>query len=83
MGRRMFCGDEFGFRWTPGNWYEYDGPSAEKKARQARDAFAKELAARGEKPRKGSLGSQLVSKGGIGSGRPHIELYTKCFYVNW
>jgi len=84
MGQKVFCGDDFGFRWTEdGKWYEYDGPPAEKAARQARDKFAKELKARGEKPHRGTLGTQLVSKGGIGSGKSHIEFYTKCYYVNW
>ena len=84
MGQRMFCGvDEDGdFRWTE-DWYTYDGKTADAAARRSRDAFAKELKARGDRPRKFSLGDQLISRGGIGSGRPHIELWTKCYGVNW
>jgi len=82
MSQRVFCGSDFGFRWTD-DWYEYDGLPAEKAARQARDKFAKDLKTHGERPRKGTLGTQLISKGGIGSGRPHIEFHTKCYYVNW
>ena len=82
MAQRTFSGIEIGFRFV-GDWYEYDGAVAEKKARVARDAFARELKAQGYAPRKFSLGLQLRSMGGIGSGQPHIELYTKSYGVNW
>ena len=71
---------DYGFRWTepteqdPMGWYEYDGKPAEQAALKARNAEAKRLKAAGHQVRKGSLGKQLRTLGGIGSGRPHIDL---------
>ncbi|MBU2266450.1 MAG: hypothetical protein KJ977_05355 [Candidatus Omnitrophica bacterium] len=83
MAQKTFSGINYGFRWTDDDWYEYDGVQAEKKALKARNAFVKELKADGYRPTTFSLGSQLVSRGGIGSGNPHIEIWTKCYGVNW
>lgn len=80
MNQQVFSGTDFGFRWTEDGWYEYDG---EKAALWARNALAKSLKVRGFTPRKFSLGNQLRSFGGIGSGRPHIEIWTKSYGVNW
>jgi hypothetical protein len=74
-----FSGINFGFRWTDDDWYEYDGKEAEKRALRARNAEAKRLEKAGHKVRKFSLGSQLVSRGGIGSGKPHIEILTRAY----
>ncbi len=65
---------DYGFSWTDDGWYNFDGKLAAKAALKARNTRAKDLAAKGHTVRKGSLGKQLVSRGGIGSGRPHIEL---------
>jgi len=67
-----------GFRWTDNDscggmgWYEYDR-SSEKTARRDRDAFAKKERKNG-KTVKCNTTRSLRSFGGIGSGRPHIEL---------
>lgn len=73
MTDKHFSPTDYGFRWTE-DWYEYDGKPAEQAARRARDQEAKEMKKAGHGIKKYSLGKQLVSKGGIGSGRPHIEL---------
>lgn len=80
MPQTTFSPLDYGFRWTD-DWYEYDGKAAEKAALRARNALAKELVSQGRTVRKGSLGKQLVSRGGIGSGHPHIELVVPVYYV--
>jgi hypothetical protein len=80
--QRIFDGIEFGFRWV-GDWYEYDGKIAEKTALRARNELFSQLKAQGRAPRKFRLPMQLRSMGGIGSGRPHIELHTKAYGVEW
>ncbi len=78
----IFSSLDYGFRWV-GDWYEYDGEDAEKAARKARDAKASEFKKAGRRVKKFSLGKQLMSRGGIGSGRPHIELWTKAYGLNY
>ena len=80
MQTQTFNPIDYGFRWTPATdqdpmgWYEYDGKPAERAALKARNAEAKRLEKLGHTVKKSSLGKQLISRGGIGSGRPHIEL---------
>jgi len=80
--QELFNPIETGFRWTE-TWYEYDGKEAEKAALKARNDRAKELKAKGYKVSKFSLGKQLISRGGIGSGRPHIELVVPVYGLNY
>lgn len=71
---------DYGFRWTaptdqdPMGWYEYDGKPAEQAALKARNAEAKRMQKLGYEVRKVSLGKQLMTRGGIGSGHPHIDI---------
>lgn len=90
MAQKTFSPLDYGFRWTDADsgdlskiWYEYDGKAAERAALQARNAFAKKMKADGFKVRKSSLGKQLMSRGGIGSGRPHIELVVPVYMVDY
>jgi hypothetical protein len=83
MAQQIFSGTDYGFKWTADGWYTYDGKIAEKTALIERNALAKELKSKGMNPVKFSLPMQLVSRGGIGSGKPHIELYTRSYGVNW
>jgi len=70
----------FGFEWTdpePGEqfgWYEFDHPTAYAAAVRARDERAKELKAEGFTVRRKTRRRNLMSMGGIGTNRPHIEL---------
>lgn len=83
--QKTFCPTDYGFRWTEdlnGRWYEYKGKEAEKAALRARNRVAKQLRAEGWTVKKWSMGRQLVSKGGIGSGRPHIELVVPVYALN-
>ncbi len=76
--QQLFSPLSYGFRWiadgTEHWWYEYDGKDAERAALKARNAEAKRLTKAGRTVRKISLGRQLVSRGGIGTPNPHIEL---------
>ena len=87
MPQATFSATDYTFRWAKDSdgewWYEYDPAEGAKIARRERDAYCKQLKAEGYRPRKFSLGAQLRSFGGIGSGYPHIEVHSKCFGVNW
>jgi hypothetical protein len=61
-------------------WYEYDGKPAEKAARKERDDYARAARKRGATV-KCSTNRSLRSFGGIGSGRPHIELVVPIYRV--
>lgn len=70
------------FSWTDDGWYSFDSVAAHKAARKLRDDMAKELKQSGRTVSKFSLGSQLVSRGGIGSGKPHVEFIVSCYGLN-
>ena len=74
MEERFSAADTFRF---VGDWYEM--PGTDKDALQRRNARARELKAEGHTVRKGSHGVQLRSFGGIGSGRPHIEVLVRTY----
>ena len=73
MSQQTFNPINFGFTFTDDGWYTFDRKTATKAALQARNAEAKKLTQAGRIVRKWSSANQLISKGGIGSGRPHIE----------
>jgi hypothetical protein len=64
---------DYGFEWTADGWYKWDSKAAHAAALRERNAEAKRYAAQGRTIRKWSNRNQLISRGGIGSGRPHIE----------
>lgn len=71
--QRSFNPVDYHFRWTA-DWYEWDSASAHKDARQARDAEAKRLRAAGYAVRVSAISGQLITRGGIGSDHPEIEI---------
>lgn len=82
MDQQIFNPVDFGFAWTDDGWYAWDHKLGRELAMQARDKAAKVAQAEGKQVRKFSLPNQLVSLGGIGSGRPHIEEVVTCFWFN-
>lgn len=80
--QRGYAACDYGFSWvddgTQYGWYEWDQKAGELAARKARDAEARRLRAEGWSVRV-SVTDGIISKGGVGSGHPHIELWTK-FY---
>ena len=82
MGQRIFSSANYTFAWV-GDWYEWDGKEARKQAMAARSAFCKELKRDGIPFRIFSESSQLVRRGGIGSGHPEIDLVCSMYGVNY
>ncbi len=78
----MFNPIDYGFAWTDDNWYTFDRKAAQKAALKARNAEAKRLEAQGKRVSKFTLPSQLISRGGIGSGKPHIEEVVNVYGLN-
>jgi len=79
MSQQRFNPLHFGFNWTSDGWYDFDHTSAHKAARAARDTEARRLRKAGHKVRCWTTSGQLVSQGGIGSGKPHIELIVSVY----
>ena len=69
----MDYGFEFTNDGTAYGWYSFDSAAAHKAARKARDARARELRKAGRKVRCSANSGQLITRGGIGTGRPQIE----------
>ena len=78
----VFDPTSFHFFWTNDGWYTFDSRAGRKAAIAERRRRALELKAQGYKVRLSTLSDQLISKGGIGSGRPHIELVVNCYMLN-
>lgn len=72
---------DYHFAWTA-DWYTWDAKAAHKAARLARDAAARKWRAEGARVRSFSLPGQLISRGGIGSRRPHLEFWVTGYYVD-
>ena len=72
---------DYGFEWTEDGWYSFD-ENARKEALRARNKEAKRLREQGYNVRCFTLSNQLMSKGGIGSGRPHIQLVVSVYGLN-
>jgi predicted deacetylase len=89
MAQQIFDSLDYGFRWVdptpadPMGWYEFDARPAEQAARRARDARARELRRAGHTVRVFALPAQLRSRGGVGSGRPHIEVFASAYGLNY
>ncbi len=79
--QKSFLPIDYKFEWTE-DWYKWDAEAGRTAALKARNAEAKRLKDKGHTVRKFSLRDQLISRGGIGSGKPHIELHMTCFLLN-
>ena len=78
-----------GFQRTFSQNVEYDKDKdywqvieTEVECRQRRDAYVKKVKKEGHKATKFSMGWQLMSYGGIGSGKSHFELWVKAYGAN-
>ncbi len=60
----------------------WDVVETEMECRQRRDAYVKKVKAEGHKATKFSLGMQLMSYGGIGTGRSHCQIWVKSYGAN-
>lgn len=76
--QRTFLPVDYFWQWTE-NWYEWDSKAAHSAAKKARNAEAKRLEGLGYTVKKWSNPKALISRGGIGSGHPHIEVYCSAY----
>jgi hypothetical protein len=72
MGQHTFNPIDYGFSWTTDGWYEWDHKAAQAAALKDRNAEARRLQKEGKTVRKWSMPNQQISRGGVGSGHPHI-----------
>lgn len=72
---------DYTFQWTE-DWYTFDTTEGKRLALAARKAEMARLKREGWTVKPFSLGQQLISRGGIGSGRPHIELVVNVYGFN-
>ena len=78
MNSQSFNPINFGFTFTA-DWYDFDSKAAHAAARKARNDEAKRLRKLGHKVLCHTNGKQLMSRGGIGSGKPHIEVIVSVY----
>lgn len=64
------------------DWYEWDYRAGHAEAKRVRNERAKELRAAGYRVKCCTEPNQLISRGGIGTGKPHIELIVTCYMLN-
>lgn len=79
--QKSFLPINYGFKWTE-EWYQWDADAGRTAALKDRNAEAKRFKGEGHTVRKSSHRDQLISRGGIGSGKPHISLYMTCFLID-
>lgn len=79
--QKTFNPANFNFAWTDDGWYEWDHKAAHSAALKARNAEAKALQAQGRRVIKSSLPGQMITRGGIGSGKPEISMFVTVFMV--
>jgi hypothetical protein len=79
--QHSFSPIDYTFKWDGNGWYDYDEDAGKVLAKKDRDDYAAELKRDGYKVRKSVRKNNLRSKGGIGSGNPHIELVVPSFLV--
>lgn len=84
--QKTFNGVDTFFQWVQQDdgswWYTWEPKAARKAALRERNAEARRLEKAGHRVSKFSLGEQLRSRGGIGSGRPHIEFVCTTYGLN-
>lgn len=78
--QRSYNPVDYTFEWAD-DWYKWDYKEAHKQARKARNEAAKDLRSQGHMVRVFTLKDQRVTKGGIGSGRSHIDLIVNVYYL--
>jgi len=73
---------DYGFEWTDIGWYKFDRREAHKKAMRERNRMAKVMKDRGHTIRKFSLPKQMITRGGIGSNYPEINVLVTVYGFN-
>lgn len=89
MGQHIFNPADYCFEWTDPKpsetfgWYKWDYEQAHKQAKAARDTLAKELRKTCKHVKCSSNSHSLITRGGIGTGKPQIEILQTSYYVDW
>lgn len=78
----LFNPADYGFNWTDDGWYEFNRKAAHSVALKERNKKAKELKAKGYSVVKFVLPEQMLTKGGIGSGYPEINVIVNVYGIN-
>jgi len=71
---------DYTFEWTK-DWYKWDYKLAHKLARKARNRVVKELRKQGYQVKVFTFSNQRITRGGIGTGKPHIDLIVNVYYL--
>ncbi len=83
MSQQTFNPVDFGgFAWT-GDWYRWDAVRGHLEAKRARDDATRRLRREGHKVRSFRLANQVISRGGVGSGHPHIDFVVVIYGLNY
>ena len=83
MAQQMFNPVVFGgFEWTA-DWYVWNAVSGHLEARRARDDAARRLRRVGHRVRSFRLANQVISRGGAGSGRPHVDFVVTVYGLSY
>lgn len=85
--QESFDPTQYNFEWTfTGcsifDWYTWDRVAGVKAAKAARAERVKALRGQGYQVKCWTLRHQVISHGGIGTGRPHIELLTTVYMLD-
>ena len=80
--QKSFSPIDTAFRFTPDGWYEFDGKAGKAAALKARAQEAKEFRAQGYTVKLWTMPNQLLSLGGIGTGKPHIETVVNIYFLD-
>ena len=71
--QQVFNPANFHFQWTE-SWYEWDRKAAHKAALAARNKEARRLRKQGRRVVCETLRGQTITRGGIGTGHPQIDM---------
>lgn len=74
------------FTWTVDGsqygWYEWNGKLAHSQALKARNAAAKVAKAHGKSVKCWSSPGQMITRGGIGSNHPEINMFVTVYHLD-
>ena len=83
MSQQMFNPVDFGgFEWTS-DWYHWDAAAGHREAKRARDDAARRLRREGRRVRSFRLANQVISRGGAGSGHPHVDFVVVVYGLSY
>jgi len=83
MSQQIFNPINYFFNWS-NDWYQWNSKKAHEEAKRLRDKEAKRLKEEeGFKVKKFTIKNQLITRGGIGSGKPEISEIVTCYCLDY